>query len=120
MVDCMIASPALNSLVDSFKVFEMTMISDHRPCSVQLRMQHQLLDAEKLLSDLEQVPVKYKWDLISTTLGKDFIKDQLSSDIQVKADEILRMTCEDDNDVIRMNHLVAEAYNNIASSVIPR
>ena len=51
VVEYVAVSPTLHTLVKSFKVLDMTMISDHRPCSTNLRITHHFSDAEKKTLD---------------------------------------------------------------------
>ena len=120
VVDYVAVSPTLHTLVQSFKVLDMTMISDHRPCSTNLRITHLFSDAEKTLDAMEDAPNKYRWDNDSKTIGEDFAKDQLRGDIEQKAEEILRTVCHADDDVAKINSILVGVYNDIASNVIPR
>ena len=62
VVDYMAATPNLKEEVLSFKVLELTKLSDHKPCLCTIKRTNTITDASDLLETLEDVPTRYKWN----------------------------------------------------------
>lgn len=119
VVDYTAVSYNLQRLVDSFRILDMTDLSDHRPCSISLNIRNSTINADILLDAMQSAPVKYKWDADNPEIGKMFREGLLTENIKEMSNKILRINCTNDKDVFQLNGLIADIYNDVATDLFP-
>ena len=73
VVDYTCSSHDLLKHIISFKVGELTMFSDHKPCYCTIRIKYEFLMGEDLLDSLEDAPPRFNWDHNNPLIGKIFL-----------------------------------------------
>ena len=114
-------SENLRDSVVSFKIGDLTSYSDHKPCFCTLNINHEITSSEDLISNLEDAPIKYKWNAEDTNIvERSYLNAQRSSSILCKLTEIQNTHCSTAEDVRNLNTKIVSTLKEVADSVCPR
>ena len=119
VVDYACSSNDLLKHVMSFKVGNLNMFSDHKPCYTTIATKCNLLLGDDLLDSLEDSPSRFKLDSSNPLIGKAFLESQEDHETKEKLVELTSYSCNNENDVNNLNHELIQIYHGLANKITP-
>ena len=117
VVDYSAVSAALFPLVKTFRILDLNVFSDHRPCSTKLRMDGPLVTESSLLSGLEEAPKRYK---LNSREDKQAFADYLCSDpMRQEAMKIKGTSCSSAAETLKLNQRLVDVLKQAADNTVP-
>ena len=120
MVDYIGVSENLVQYINSFKVGELNEHSDHKPCFCTLDLNYELSSSDEILDNLEDAPVKLKWNNDDSKSNQLFSEAQNCPDFIQSMSELQHVRCSTAGNVLKLNKQVADSLINIVDRVIPK
>ena len=120
VVDYMAVSSSLTSSVISFKVGQLSSLSDHKPCVCTLDFKHKLISGDDILDRLEDAPPKYRWKNDSQQSENLFLQSQNDPVFCTKLLELQEVKCKSADDVTELNNKVVGALKEIADKTLEK
>ncbi len=120
VVDYMTATSNLKDKIQSFKVMDLTKFSDHKPYICKMAANNPCMDAEELLQNLEDAPLKYKWDNEDDSIHYNFLAIQNLSEYKERISTISQTTCKTKEEVAILNGSLVKVYQDMADKLTGR
>ena len=120
VVDYMAVSSSLMSSVISFKVGQLSSLSDHKPCVCTLDFKHELAPGDDILDRLEDVPPKYRWKNESQHSENLFLQAQNDPEFCTKLLKLQEVKCKSADDVTALNNQVVDTLKEVADKTLEK
>ena len=120
VVDYMTVTATLIDKVEHFKVLDLTKFSDHKPCTCKLKIQNSFQDADELLENLEDAPIKYTWDHEDQSAHYHFLAIQNLPEYRERISDIANRQCNTKEEIESLNGSLVEVYQNMADKLTGR
>ena len=102
----------------SFKVEDLTSLSDHKPCVCTLDLNNELQSGEDILERLEDAPLKYRWRNDTQVSHNLFLQAQDDHEFQGRLLKIQETHCQSAKDVEALNSQLVDTLKDIASKTL--
>jgi exonuclease III len=120
LVDYIAVTRKIYHMIDRLEVLELTSFSDHKPCRCVLRTRNAFISPDGIMGQLENAPIKYKWDTETGATYTQFKAAQTSDTFKHNAQSCANTTCKCEKDVYALNSAIVDLYAGLADKVMPK